>query len=246
MAEYEPINPQSSFDREEFVESYKNFSKLRGYLKTLVKDSEEPTAIYKTAKLLHGDPQYYEKEKIQIRPNLEEAVLVSNENMARYVRENLSSFLDILEDEDLMSLILSLPLYRTEMDYCNEVIDAVNNFRCLQTIAKEPEKIAQYVAQELERKPELKEEFAKAENKQEYISKVFNSCLSEVGENLNKKLMVKTGETKRTNRSLLEEVFRESLNIAEEKYEEEENSGDKNDVWEDVVRPYYEAVASLA
>jgi len=246
---YQPIDPSLKYDREDFTRRFEDFSDLSGYLEDLVKDPNNPSAMTDLGGLLHGDSAFYyakQNPSLVARTDVDRALSQSVDAVAKYVEKNFDSFLGKCTDQDLLSYVLSVPVYKTKSDgEHNDFVDALNNIKTINEIAREgdPGKARDFVARRMENAPDwLKESLSLMQGNTSYVQGLFQEFAKY--EQAKFEAMIR-GEDGNIRKNFLEGVIKDSLESAYKQHREETHPKDKSDIWKANIRPYLMPLAEI-
>ena len=248
---FRPMNPNKNYDRETFVKSFDNHQKLEDYLKRLNENHDDPKTMRKLGYLLAGSGDYFEQfdnpsEHAMVEG--ERAHTHSTENTARHVHRNLDDFLDIYDDDELMTLASSVPLYKldsndAESEEHNKYVELTNEIRMIHKISedKDIDAMAKYVSKKISKEPEwYQESFNYFGNRRDNIVALFSTYAQDAEVELISASRTREGKI---NANKLRNVLKDGLKQAWKEHSKESNLGDKEDIWEDAIRPVYMEVA---
>jgi len=234
--EYKTINPEENYDGNAIIQHYEDFQDMNKYIQTIKEDSENTSAWEDSGKLLHKSPFYYFNVNRSPRSDLEGAISEEYNNLAKYANKHSSNIFGKLKSEDYVNLTQKVPLYKTGDKGHDEFIDSLNEFKRLNEISKDTNKIFEYVQEKVSKGPNwFQISFMKyGEND---LNVIFKSYLANAQTKVSEKMF---DENKEVKKEFLEKVFKDSLSEAEAELSKEDYSEEeKNDLWEANVRPYY-------
>lgn len=253
MTSYKPIEPTAEWNRDAIVSQGDDLGDLEKYLSVLEKDEENPTIWEKAGKLLEGDPTYFTRtvsdEKTgglirsprSPRSDLERNLTETENNISLFAKKHKSTILGKLSDEDYSSLAFNLPLYKTGNKEQDELIDALKEVNRLRSIKDNHQEIYKYILERLEKEKvsqSKKTSFSQHGAAEAHI--MFEKYLKIAHGKLNEIIADKEGKVRV---DLLKRTFLNSLSEAEDALDRVTYSdGEKSDVWEANVRPYYLAL----
>lgn len=251
---YTPINPDQNYDRRTFVKAMGKGGDLEQYIDAFGKNSNSG-ARGDLGGLIHDDSSFYaamaadtvakeaaDAHSAHIRSIggwVEQQVDGSLARKKGYVERNANDFWGKFNDSELVQLIHSVPLYFTGDE---EIDHVVNLFRELGKIraAQQNHTIHEYVEGRMKKMPEwMQESFSNYTSRDPtYVERAFESFAAQTQMDLAKALGGKT-----PNRTLITRVIKTSLAVADKAFDDEPNIGDKADIFEKQIRPYYLAMA---
>jgi len=234
---------EGDFNREKFVKTGKVYQDMGKWIQTLEKDSTNVDVMRKAGKTLQENPDFYYQSGINPRPRLEDTFSVLQDNRANYAKEKYSNIIDGFNDEHWMSLISGLPLYKTGKKEHDEIVDILNQKKRMDEAAGDPEKMTQFLFKKSKSfDPIVQAEFRREIYNERYLKTLFGLYERETQIKYMKKIFDEKGEIKK---GLAKSTFETSLHAAEAEMEKETNEGDKSDIWEADIRPYYLALDSV-
>ncbi|MBU2053151.1 MAG: hypothetical protein V1788_00435 [Nanoarchaeota archaeon] len=249
-----PINPTEKYDNKIFVPTHNRDSKLEQKVDGLKKDIHSPKYIKDISKILYnGKADAYAKFPNQgevARFDADRFIDNAEKSKALHVKNNLDDFFKLVDGNQMLNLVRSLPLYKTNDEKHNKLVDAINEMRDIQDASKDFSKMSQYVESKLEGIPAwLQESLSYYSENQEYISSVFKQFAGFAQNRFQKEthlFLVENGKIKKAvaNRGKLEKALRDSLDKLWEMYKDETISGEKSDIIDDRINPYYLALAN--
>lgn len=229
---------------EEFVAQYETLEDLEKWAGAIKKNPHDLGARRDLSGLLFGDSNFHMGRSPEAMSQLAKDSRSNGiEAMARYAESRFDYMFGELDAKSLADLLDSLPLYKTGKDKEHDLlVDLLSETKKMREMLKEKslEKMRSYVMQSL--KNESTPTWAKKamsaiiqsdegvvynifRKKYEAMNSVVNSALSDSEGNLDE--------------NKVRRLIRDSLDSAKDAYEDETEDNKKNDIWEDVIRPYY-------
>lgn len=260
------IKPSAKYDRANFVEGMDVFDKLRGYKKRL-EDSkgEDPESRIDLGELLRKNPTHYAghsgghviKQAKEAISDLEGMIggwtepSQDRKSLKRekgYVENNLDEFLNRLTANELFALINNLPLYNTNNPEIDRLIRIIRETQKISRAEKGKEEevkeqVREYVSERMKKAPAwLQRSFSYSVGDPNFVMEEFESYRNAAMLELSKATRNEKGEL---NKDLFVRVLKESLAVAQREYNRETNLGDKSDIFEGDIRPYYLTLAQV-
>ena len=256
MTSYKSIDPEATYDARAVISQGNKLGDLEKYLKVLETDKDNPTIWRKAGEDLEEDGNYFNSFREEFdkegrktllpprspRPDLEDAVSETKSNIALFSKKNKSALLNKLSPKDYFNLSRSVPLYKTGGEEHDKFVDAINEVRKLGEIGGDSQAMHKYVMGRLEKEKVAQWKIASvSRNGARDIPIIFQGYLARANHEVASIMYEKDGKTVRE--EFLQQVFLDSLKKAEDAYDDVTYSEDeKNDVWENDVRPYYTAL----
>jgi len=136
-----------------------------------------------------------------------------------------------------------LPLYKTGRKEYDEVIEVINEKKQMDEVAENPEKMTNFLFKKSQKFDEVVlAEFRREMYNERYLKVRFGLYQREAEIKYMKALYDEKGKLKK---DIAKSVFEEGLKVAERKMDEETDEGDKNDIWENDIRPHYLTLDSI-
>ena len=243
---YKPINSEESYNREKFVESFGEFSDLENYIQGLIKTPNNPTILSDLGALLRKKPGFYQNMPNPAgvaRTEADRAYSSGIEQIAKYVEKNKEKFFNLLDEEKILGLVTNLPLYKTGDKKHDEFIEKLNEIHIINEAEKDASKMHQYVNSKINEIPEwAREAYTLLQGNQNYVQATFQEFKEVAQIRFQKEILTKKGKP---DKAKLENIIKNSLKKAWEKYNDEDNLEDKKDIWEGDIRPYYLTLAKM-
>jgi len=248
----QPIDFTNNYDRDIFVPTHNRDSKLEQKVAGLQKDSNNPSLISDIAGILHNNKKAYANfvnPGVIARKEADSFLSEATDAKAFYVKKNFDDFIDLVDGKQMLNLAMSLPLYKTDNEDHNRLVDVINEMRVLEEAQKDPSKMGQYVESKLEGIPTwLQESLSYFSGNQEYISSIFNQFAGFAQNKFQREthsFEIENGRVKSAtvNRGRLETAFKDSLDKIWEMHDDETNPEDQNDILDDFINPYYLTLA---
>lgn len=237
---YKPINQNESYDRDNLIKHYEDFQDINQYLQAIKEDPENTGAWGDAGELLRKNPYYYFKSERSPRSDLEDSLSEEYSNLGKYVKNNSSTFYGKIESEDYIELIQKVPLCKTGDEEHDEFVDTINEYRKLNEMGNDPNKMNTYVQEKIRKAPRWAQ-ISFARYGKNDLNTNFESYLINIDSKLKSKMYEEDGKTIKS--KFLEKVFKDSLDETEKALDDEDYSdSEKNDVWERNVRPFYFAL----
>ncbi len=234
---------EGDFDRDKFVKTGKVYQDIGKWIQTIQKDSTNPDVMKKAGKTFYDNPSFYYQSGTNPRPRLEDTFSVLQDNRAEYAKEKYSKITEGFEDKQWLELVSSLPLYKNGDKSHDEIVDAINEKRQVDEASSDPEKIIQFLSNKSKKFDDiLRLEFQREVYNERYLKTLFGIYQRETSAKIGKMLYDENGDLKK---GLAKKIFENSLHSAELEMVKETDKGDKNDIWESDIRPYYLALANL-
>ncbi|MFH1365286.1 MAG: hypothetical protein ABIH28_01755 [archaeon] len=231
---------EGEFNSENFVKTGKIYQDIGKWIQTLQKDVYNKDAFEKAGKLFVGDKDFYSPTGINPKFKLEDTFSVLTENRAKYAKERYSNMANGFSDEHWMGLISNLPLYKTGNKSHDEIVDAMIAKRKVDEASEDSNKMFEFLSKKSEGfDGPFQAEFRRERYNESYLKKLFGIYQKEA---VMKYLKLLHNEDGKLKKGLAKSVFETSLKTAEREMERETNEGDKSDIWEADVRPYYLAL----
>lgn len=249
---YQPVNPETGYDRTRYIFSQDQLNDLESYVGKLKQDPNDSKTRGKLTGLLFGDRNLGLRLPIeQLRHMAKQALDTGSDSMAKYVRRNLDDFLDseVLIDEGLEHLALSAPLYLTGNEEQDKLAAIIADYQTVSKIAKDGDtgKMAKYITAKLKEK-KVPEWVAKTVSALAQISgfaqAIFERYMKASNQLLVNRMYTQSGDEAKLNRKLLESMIRDSIKLAEDKFEDETDEGKRGDIWDDDLKPILYAIAN--
>lgn len=239
----EDFMPKGDFNRETFVQQGEVYQDIGKWVQTLQKDPHNKKAFENAGKLFFGDGAFYSPEGENPRFRLEDTFSKLTEGRARYAEKKYSDFTDGLTDEHWRTLILEVPLYKTGNKEHDEIIEAIEAKRNVDEVSKDPNKLRAFLLKKSEEFDEpFRKEVRRNKYNNSYLQKVFEIYQKEATINYNILVHEKDGSFKK---GLAKSIFESSLKAAKAEMNRESDEGDKSDIWEADIRPYYLTLDSI-
>lgn len=249
---YHPINPETDYSRRRYLFSQEQLNKIEEYTEKLKKDAYDTKTRGKLTDILFGDKNLGLRLPIeQLRLMAKNSYDNGSNEMARYVKRNLDDFFDdeVLTDEGLQHLLLRIPLYLIGNEKHDKLVKIITDYKEVSQIASEGDtgKMSKYIGKKLKEK-KVPEWVAKTVSAllpmSGFAQAIFERYARASNQILSQNIMLRSGETARLNRGLLEDVIRDSIKFTEDKYEAESDEGKKGDIWDDDYKPMLYAMAN--
>lgn len=244
--EYKCINPESGYDSSNFIEHYENFKDMNEWLQMLQKDPESIQVREKTGGLFHKNDLFYLQSGASPRLGLEKTLSNEYDALGNYAKNHSQSILSDFVPEDYVELIQKVPLYKTGNTEHDEFVDSLNKVRSLEEMRKDPNKMAGYVQKRVMDSncaDGLKLEFLANIYNEKYLQVTFQGHMEIANSKLDSKMYEGEGQEKKIKKEFLEKVFKDSLSVAEDAWNDENYSdSEKSDVWDANTKPYYFAL----
>ncbi|MBR9701767.1 hypothetical protein GOV13_02500 [Candidatus Pacearchaeota archaeon] len=248
----EHIDHTQAYDSKVFVPTFNRDSKLEQNVAGLKEDPKNSGLIKDVSKILYNRDDAFANLPNSgevARENADRFLSKAIDPRALYVKNNLDDFIDLADGNQMLNLAMSLPLYKTDDESHNKLVDSINEMRVIQDAGKDFSKMSQYVDKKLEKIPAwLQESIDYYSGNQEYISAVFKQFAGFAQNRFQKEthlFLVENGQIKSStvNKGKLETAFRDSLNKAWEMHNDEPIPKKKNDIWEEKIRDSYLTLA---
>lgn len=248
---YRPIDPSRSFNRDEFLFHQDTLNDLTEYRAKLDKDPNDIKPREKLSRKIFGDPTYHVGlSEVDIRAHARAVHEQSLDNMARYAEHHFDKLFDGLEGESLQRLAFSVPLYLVKGDReHNALVNLLNEVREMEQIAQKEDigKMREYLLRAVKEDKTLpnymKEIITYLSRSEPVIARIFARANQARHAILSRVISTEDGKP---NVSRLRSLIKTSLESAKTALRNEEDEGQIKDIWEDVVRPYYEKLAEVA
>jgi len=241
---YRCLDPGKSYDDSKAIQHYEDYEDAKQYLSILSQDPENTPAWEKAGELLYKNPNFYFGTKTSPRADLESMVSSETNRFALFAKKNSSEIYDKLKPEDFAELIQKVPLYKTGDKEHDELADAINEYRKMLEISRDPDKKFSYVQ---ERVNDSKEEWALqsfARFGKNNFEKMFEGYLNFAQAKIISKMF---DSNKKLRGEFLKKVFKDSLAEAEKDFKDENYSeGEKTDIWDNNIKSYYVALFEQA
>jgi len=249
------------YERKRLVKAMGTLEDLLEYTETLSKDINNPDARKKLGYLLRRDPAAYanmspdlmRNEADEFRDNMIRNIGGTLDESGKvvkgYVENNFDTLLGELTPQQLHSLIHNLPLYRTEDDGLNEIIDAIAEVKKIQQMREKGEGIEEYVSKKMEKMPEWAHRafFGYGGANQNYVMQYFETFANKAQEKLGKLITTEEKGKRVLDEGRLRTLLVESLDVARDELDEERDKGTNygvmTDIYEKCIRPYYTTIA---
>ncbi|PIN77746.1 hypothetical protein COV15_01545 [Candidatus Woesearchaeota archaeon CG10_big_fil_rev_8_21_14_0_10_34_12] len=244
---YKPISAGNSYDRDSFVSARDNLGDLEDYVKKLTEDADNPDAMEDLGKLLYGDTNI-STSPVDLRIAGNSALSEGYDNLAKYVEKNFATFMNKLDEDDLQSLVFSLPLYLTGSEDHNRLVSMIKEIRKLGEIAENASKgdskgLTNYVMEKLKKAPDwLKSSVGRFIESEKTISNLFGAYFREVQVEFNKAVHTEEGKVRK---ELLCGLIKDSLARAKHEMDIEPNGKDKGDIYDGNIKIQYLAIANV-
>ena len=260
------VDPDARFDRDadrdQLVRMLDGMSDLEQYVQALKEDSDNPETRKDLGGLVYGNEGFYRempadvirddaKQKhsglVDLLGGWVEPVQKDGktdlEIRRGYVENNFAEFLNALTDEELEQVLTSLPLYTTKDNDINRVIEAVREMQKLSQI-KDEKGVRDYVMQKMQASAEITQRFFSnyVLGSSIYVQKLFQSYAGVASARLGKEIK----NNGSFNRARVRKTIEESLEVAEDEFNREKHLGDKSDIFEGAIRPYYITTAKAS
>ena len=249
-----PIDPNQKYDRDIFVPTHNRDSKLEQKVAKLKEDHQNPGLIKDVSKILYNgyEKAYanYSNPGYVARFEADRFIDKATNAKALYVKNNLDDFMDLVDENQMLNLALSLPLYKTNDESHNKLVDVINEMKVIEDAGKDFSKMKQYVNSKLEGVPEwLQESISYYSGNQEYMSSMFNQFAGFAKNRFQKEthlFEVENGKIKsaKINRGKLETALKDSLDKIWRIHGHETIPGEQSDIVDDFISPLYLAIAN--
>lgn len=232
-----------SFDRDEFVDFYKNYKDLRGYLEDLIKDPHDEGTRMDIGYLLSGDPTKYAgvhadlirgdtKKSLDAKVN-ELAGYIDKEGriIEGYVEKNIISFLQSIETEQLYNIAITSQYCRTGIKEHDKKVDLLMILAKMQAIKEKNnvDLMKKYIAHKLEADGDaglLDSFLSYTVGDEDYVQDTFNSYLQEAV----RRLQEEFSTNGKLDRSKIVSYMRNNLETIKRYAEKEKDIDDKKDI----------------
>ncbi len=249
---FNPIKIES-YDRDTFIKAQKKLSDLGKYYEALKKsNAEDIDARNDLYGLLLGDPSVQEiRTPHEIVTDADISYGSAIERMGRYVEKNRGTLLNKLKGKSLNAFVMSLPLYqiddKNEKEH-NGLVSLINEVRIMAKIQQDEkgnadvEAMREFLAGGLE-KQDLSKDYGlplvgywlRSEAMVAYLFKrEFGFKQKILGTKLSKK-----EQGKELDEDKLRNLVKISLRSAYDELEDEDDEGNRKDIWEGNIRPHY-------
>jgi len=235
--EYIPINPEH-YDSDNIIQHYEDSQDMKKYLQTLQKDSKNTSAWEDAGGLLRKNPYYYFDPDVNRSPrtDLEDAVSEEYHNFARLAKNHSSKIYNDIKPESYLELVQKVQLCKIGNKKHDEFVDAMNEYKMLNEISRDSNKMRDYVKEKLGDRPTWSQISVMRYGESD-INVMFKFFFNVAQSNLSSVMYNENGEA---NLGFLENVFKDSLKEIEEDLEDEDYSSKENkDVFEANVEPFY-------
>lgn len=246
---WDTVNPESDYNRDGFLPSYSAFMDLNKWADSIKKNPHDLSAREKLGKLLTGDKSFHRGLTPEDMLSASKGVSsYATDNTAKYVEHNLNKFLHLISDEGWQGVVLSAPLYLTGKDKYDEVVKVIWQYKDLGKIAKENDagKMNKYVAG-MAKNPRVPKWAAKMVkdlgDSEVFVRKIFGRQLGAHQQLVGHALSDEKGKP---DVAKMRDLVTESINKAKEAYSDEEQEGDKGDIWDNDIKPIYLELAKHA
>lgn len=248
---YRPIEPSKSHDRGTFLYHQDTLNNLTKYRSQLDKDPNDLKAREDFSRKIFGDPTYHVGlSEVDMRTHVRAVHEDALEKMAHYAEHNFNELFNRLGDQSLQMLAFSVPLYIVKDNKGhNALVNLLGEVKEIEQIAEKEDigKMRGYLLNAVEKDKTLPDYMKKIirylSKSESTIARVFANANQAKHAILSQALSTKDGKPK-TGR--LRSLIKDSLNSAKDVLEDEKDEGKKRDIWEDVIRPYYEKLAEVA
>ena len=244
---YQPINPEESYSRNYYLFHHKNLQDLIEYREKLTKDPFDPSARKDLSVLLFGrnNPNALaNKQPDFIRKAIKESYDDGTDKMAKFARKNLQSILDLYNPQGLVNLALQIPLYTVNESQHDSDVQLIREVNEIQQITKDKNLNAmrkvvvghakKYYAKWLQN---LIGAYAVALDS--FVQEEFGQIAQEKNARLNGTFV----KDNKIDTDRLKNLILTSINEAEKAWDDEEDEGDKSEVWKNDLKPAYLAIA---
>ncbi|MBW3022676.1 hypothetical protein KY308_01055 [Candidatus Woesearchaeota archaeon] len=245
---YRPISPEKKYNRDEFVYHQDALFNLAKQKEQLDKDPTNLKAREKISARFFGDKTSHTRirDVVDMKVIVREIYEGSLEAMARYTDNNFDEMFNDLDERGLQSMLFNVPLYQTNTNTeHNLIVGLINEVSAIEKISKEKDidKMRKYLAgivKEDKSIPEYAKRIIKyLSNSNDVIVTIFAKTVEAKNGLLNYAL-TKDGKF---DMGKARALIKDSLKVARDDYDDEENEGKKSDIWEDAIMPYNEKLA---
>lgn len=246
---YHPIEPKKRYNDLEFLIGQSGVNDLNKWQEQVKKDPHDPKPREKIYGKLYGNPKMHiGKSPDWVRKEVKLACDDGTKSMAEYVETNLDDFMSLFKGDNLVGLLMSMPLYKTGDAGHDRVVSAVNHLRKMGSIAKEKDvgKMREIVMKSIKERniPEWARKaaayFAGDDGYMQFLFK--NGDLIRADYNLGK--IIKPEGI--VNNGMLNGVIKDSIGKAKKAYDKESDEGKKGDIWDNDIEPCYTTIAQAA
>lgn len=254
------IDPKEDYDRKNFVKFMSGFTDFEKYINAFDEKPGDSNTRKKLGAMIHSDPKAFatvEEDAVREVSNakfsgLEDVLggrIIRNkkgklEIDKGYVEHNLDAILKKLNDKQMWEVIQKVRLYKTGNEKLDAIGDSLEELRLIAHIEEEKGKgIKEYVAAKLKKEdPETMSAYSYSLSSERYTRNLFEHYKSKANENLNNAV----NDNGKIDKNKLLRLYKNSLKVALDEYDAEAHEGDKGDIYENVIRPYYlEAAKTL-
>jgi hypothetical protein len=247
IVNYHPISPKGKYNRKPFVSAQKQLNDLGAYAQALSKDVYNVGAREDLCGLLLGDSN---KQNGMAPERLikmaGEAYGDGIDSMGRYVRHNFKDFMGKLDGESLNRVVYSVQLYATGNKEHDEIVSLFRDIR--EMGSKDEQTKSEAINRAINH-------LLKTDNMPRWAKVLISADKQFLGEIViprfyagrNKALAEHLQKDGKPDKDKLRKLVEDSIKVANDRYGDvpsgKEHNGERKDIWEGDLRPYYIATA---
>lgn len=254
----EPVIAAEAYDKKKFLKYYDEFGDLiQGkYVNALNNDVNNLGAREGLTGILFGDSNaHLAFEPSYILKTAQVSYEQGVESLARYAQHNKNRFLDILDENALMQLAYSLPMYKNGDEKHDELVRLLNERRNMASIIEEKDasvrdaKMKSFIANRIKSDKGLTKEgkslFAYLMQSEKISEYMFGRFLHDNERFLSLSLSKKDGDSIKPDKAKYRALVENSLNAAEKAMPEDIGDKNKKKIWENALKQHYVNIANM-
>jgi hypothetical protein len=246
IVNYQPINSKKEYDRNLFAAHMDLLvSDLIKYEGKLDKNPQDEYTISKISKKLFGDKQFImnQKDPVLFAKNaIHQAVDHGKKSIGFYVKNNLEEFFEKNDDQSLLQIAFSSPLCKDGDENYKKLVKKFNDVKEVSRMGENPQEMQSYVAKQIKESPRwLQRTHGTFGGTTEFNQYLFQSYHNVAQQKAIQEVSLPNGKL---DKQKLEEALKHSLRIGWESFEEADDSGDMEDIYENTMLPIYWNLAS--